>query len=136
MQNDGIEYLGSWPGSREAEQLLEGLDLTRAAVVAARWRDGFRDFELSLGDSRQILFRDCLQVSFNRPPGPEHESWTIDGWWTDEPSPVLQALSPEARFLYQHVVLQIGEALLRVAARSLEVLNGDVMPGDADEAPT
>lgn len=103
----------------DVDELLESLDLVGATVVGAEWTDQMRDFKLRLGDGRALLFRDCLQVSFNRPIGPDL-SLKIGGWWTDEPSPVLLSLGPEVRFLYQHLVFELGEGLLRVACRTLQ----------------
>lgn len=110
----------SW-GATGAEDLLESLVLAEALVASAAWLDGLGDFELHLADGRRVVFRDCLQVGFHRPLGFEREPPRITAWWTDEPSPVLQSLGPEVRFRYQHLVMEIGLAVLRVACRSVEL---------------
>ena len=101
------------------DELLEALDLPGALVVGAGWTDGLRDFQLELADGRALLFEDCLQVSFHR-GALANEPLAIGGWWTDEPSPLLASLPPEVRFLYRHIVFEIGEGLLRVACRSVQ----------------
>ena len=113
-------------GSEAIDDLLVALAPGTAAVAAA-WRAELRDFELGLSDGGRLLFRDCLQVSFHRRPsaGPP---WVIGSWWTDEPSPVLLSLEPQVRFVYRHVVLELGEGLLRLAYRRVEKLG----PGAAD----
>ena len=101
------------------DDLLESLDLTGAIVVGAGWIDGLSDLQLELEDGRALLFEDCLQVSFHR-GAIANESPAIGGWWTDEPSPLLASLPPEVRFLYHHIVFEVGEGLLRIACRSIE----------------
>jgi hypothetical protein len=100
------------------EGLLAELSLSGPPIVALRWLDGLRDFELCVADGRGLRFEDCLQVGYHRPLGPA-EPPTIGSWWTDEPSPVLLTLGPEVRLRYQHLVLELGEGLLRVACRSV-----------------
>jgi hypothetical protein len=113
------------------EETLQALDLAGSEVEDAGWLDGLRDFELTLADGRALLFRDCLQVSLHRPPA-ELESAEVGGWWTDEPSPVLLALDPAVRFQYQHLVVEIGAAVLRLAFRELEL----VLLDDDPEEPS
>jgi hypothetical protein len=103
------------------EETLQALDLTGSEIEDAGWLDGLHDFELTLTDGRALLFRDCLQVSLHRPPA-ELASATVGGWWTDEPSPVLLTLDPAVRFQYQHLVVEIGAAVLRLAFRKLELV--------------
>jgi hypothetical protein len=103
------------------DDTLQALDLTGSVLEDAGWLDGLLDFELTLNNRRALLFRDCLQVSVHRPPG-EFKTATIGGWWSDEPSPILLALDPAVRFQYQHLVLEIGDAVLRVAFRKLELI--------------
>ena len=104
------------------DEQLAALGLAGAEVVEARWAGGLRDFELRLTDGRQIVFRDCLQASFYRPLVAESTP-VIGAWWTDEPSPVLLTLDPLIRFLYSHLVFEIGDGLLRVACRDVEALD-------------
>ena len=101
------------------DEKLAGLDLAGAEVVEARWAGGLRDFDLHLTDGRRIRFRDCLQASFHRPLVAE-APLAIGAWWTDEPSPVLLTLDPRIRFLYSHLVFEIGDGLLRIACRDVE----------------
>lgn len=107
------------------EELLTALSLDAVPVTALRWLDSLRDFELGVADGRGLRFRECLQVSFHRPLGPD-EALTIGSWWADEPSPVILSLGPEVRFLFKHLVLEVGEGLLRVACRSIEVFGPSV----------
>lgn len=102
------------------EEVLESLELIGVEVVEAGWLSELRDFELVLADGRALVFRDCLQASLYRPPTPP-DGLAIESWWADEPSPVVLALDTRLRYLYSHVVFQIGEALLRVAFRELEL---------------
>jgi hypothetical protein len=104
-----------------AEDLLESLVLDRATVASVGWLDGMRDLQLDFEDGRSVVFRDCVQVAFHRPLAAEREPLRVTAWWADEPSPVLLSIGPEIRFSYQHLVIEIGEALLRVAYRSIEV---------------
>ena len=115
------------------DETLQALDLTGCVVADAGWLEGLGDFELTLEDGRALLFRDCIQVSMHRPPGPR-DGATIGSWWTDEPSPMLLSLAPEVRFQYQHLVLEVGEAMLRVAFRELELilLDEDAEPPSTD----
>jgi hypothetical protein len=107
-----------YAGGADIQDVLEGLDLIGASVIEAGWTSGLRDFEVCLADGRVLLFEDCLQASFHRPPsGPQ--PLEIGGWWTDEPSPVLLSLGPEIRFQYRHLVFELGDGLLRVACRRL-----------------
>jgi hypothetical protein len=116
------------PGSREdghapsaLEDLLESLDLVGARVVQASWANGMRDFWIDLEDGRSLLFEDSLQVTFHRSISLA-EPFTIRGLSADEPSPVLLSLGPEVRFGYSHLVLEVGDGLLRVAFRQLRAL--------------
>lgn len=102
----------------EIEALLERLALAGRIVRAAGWSDGLRDFQIELTSGRRLIFHDCLQASYVRPLGPP-EAPAVGAWWSDEPSPVITALGPEARFLYHHLVFEIGEGLLRVVFRRL-----------------
>lgn len=67
-----------------------------------------------------MLFRDCLQAGFHRAPSAQ-PPWTLGSWWTDDPSPLLLSLEPGVRYQYRHVVVELGEGLLRVACRSIEL---------------
>jgi hypothetical protein len=102
----------------DIQDVLEELDLIGASMIEAGWTSGMRDFEVRLADGRVLLFEDCLQASFHRPPSGT-QPFEIDGWWTDEPSPVLLSLGPEVRFQYRHVVFELGDGLLRVACRRM-----------------
>jgi len=87
-----------------------------------------RDFRVSLADGRRLTFRDCLQAGFHRSLNP-NEPLTIGGWWSDEPSPLLTSLGPEIRFLFEHLVFEVGEGLLRIACRSVDVSDPDGATG-------
>ena len=89
-------------------------------MVTAGFSSVLRDFELRAADGRGLLFRDCLQVSFHRPLG--DQPLAIGSWWTDEPSPILLTLGPQVRFLFKHMVIELGEGLLRVACRDVHAL--------------
>ena len=118
---------GAWaaesPSPEPVDDLLAAL-APDSAVVSAGWRGELRDFELGLSDGTRLLFRDCLQASFHRRPsaGPP---WIVGGWWSDEPSPMLLSLDPQVRFLYRHLVLELGEGVLRVAFRRLEQIGSE-----------
>jgi len=109
--------------SEPVDDLLAALPPGTAAVTAA-WRGQLRDFEVGLSDGTRLLFRDCLQASFHRRPS-DGPPWNVGGWWSDEPSPTLLSLDPRVRFLYRHLVLELGEGVLRVAFQRLERLESD-----------
>ena len=109
------------PLAQDHDEVLDGLALTDQIVVSAGWTEGLRDFDLDLADGRTVRFHDALQVSFTHPIGPPDPP-RIAGWWTDEPSPLLGTLGPEVRFLFHHLVFDLGESLLRVAFRDLELV--------------
>lgn len=104
----------------EIEAALDRLAISGDAVRSAGWSEGLRDFQVELMSGRRLVFRDCLQASYVRPLAPP-ETTVVDSWWSDEPSPVITALGPEARFLYHHLVFEVGEGLLRVVFRRLNV---------------
>jgi hypothetical protein len=113
---------GAFDVEPDLDDLLQAAQTAGATVASAGWRDGLRDFYLQFSNGQGILFRDCLQASLLRSPGAQAQPFELGGWWTDEPSPLLASLGPEIRLLYHHLVLEVGEALLRVAYRSLESL--------------
>src|SRR5687767_412453 len=104
------------------EDLLHAAQSADVTVVGAAWLDGLRDFQLHFSNGQGILFRDCLQASLLRPPSALAQPFELGGWWTDEPSPLLASLGPEIRLLYRHLVVEVGEAVLRVAYRSAEAI--------------
>lgn len=106
--------------SEEIDDLLARLEAGGPVVVEAGWRDELRAFVLTLASGQRLIFRDCLQASFHRAPSAQ-PPWPIGGWWTDEPSPLLLSLDPQVRFLYRHLVLELGEGLLRIACQSIEL---------------
>jgi len=114
----------------ELEDVFQSLRLDGAAVVAAGWRDGLRHFWLDLSNGHRLIFRDCLQLGFHRSLDFE-QPLSIGGWWTDEPSPLLQSLPPEVRLLFHHIMFEVGDGLLRVACRRIEAI-----PASADSEPT
>ena len=122
-RREPVEWGAVSPSPDPADDLLAALAPGTTAVLAG-WRGQLRDFELGLSDGSRLLFRDCLQASFYRRPS-AGAPWVIGGWWSDEPSPLLLSLDPQVRFLYRHLVLELGEGLLRVAFRRLEQLGPD-----------
>ena len=102
------------------EDLLHAAQSADVTVIGAAWLDGLRDFQLRFSNGQGILFRDCVQASLLRPPSALAQPLELTGWWTDEPSPLLVSFGPEIRLLYRHLVIEVGEALLRVAYRSAE----------------
>jgi hypothetical protein len=121
----------AWNGDH-LDALLESLDLTGAVLLAVGWSDGMRDFEIGLADGRFLLFEDCLQISFHRPPG-SGEPPLFGGWWIDEPSPVLTSLGPEIALQYRHLVFELGDGLLRVACRRVRA-GRDERPATTDSS--
>ena len=119
---DGESGLPAAAGPQSADTVdvvMESLG-TGAVVVDAGWLSELRDFKLRFQDGRELVFRDCLQVNLVRPPASEQEPLTLGSWWSDEPSPLVLSLGPEIRLLYQHLVIELGEVLLRVACRRVE----------------
>ena len=110
----------------EIDDLFATLTAPSSTVVAAGWDAELRDFALVLADARRLRFSDCLQVSFHRAPSAV-PPWTLGSWWSDEPSPFLLTMDPAVRFQYRHLVIEVGEGLLRVACRSVELSAPDPM---------
>lgn len=106
--------------SVDLDDLLDSLGLVGKQVVGASWSPSLGDFRIDLDDGSALICRGCLQAGFHRSlasAGP----YTVEGWWTDEPSPLLATLGAEVRFRFQHLVFDLGEGLLRVACRSVEL---------------
>jgi hypothetical protein len=99
---------------------LDALNLTDQEIVGAGWTDGLRDFQLDLADGRTIHFSDCLQASLQRALAPQPP--VIQGWWIDEPSPVLASLVPELRGRFHHVVFDLEESTFRVVFADVGLL--------------
>ena len=104
----------------DLQDALNEIGLYGVVIVEAGWTMGLRDFEIDLDDGRTIRFEDCLQASWQR-VSPQAERQNIEGWWLDEPSPLLQTLPPEVRFAYHHLVIETGGGLLRIAFRQLGI---------------
>jgi hypothetical protein len=115
----GAEILATARTPEEIDELFGAFVMDESATGAS-WRSDLRDFELMLSSGRSLHFRDCLQVSFHRSPSAV-APWPLGGSWADEPSPLLLSLDPQVRFLYRHLVVELGEGLLRVAFRAVEL---------------
>ncbi|MCC7105816.1 MAG: hypothetical protein IT307_11795 [Chloroflexi bacterium] len=103
----------------ELEGLLDAAGLAGAALVEAGFTPGMKDFEIDLADGRTIRFLDCLEVTWHRQAASD-EVLVVGGWWLDDPSPHIQAQLPELRHRFHHLVLELGDSLLRVAFQRLD----------------
>jgi hypothetical protein len=106
----------------DVEELLEAAGLAGATVVEAGFTPGMKDFEIDLADGRTIRFVDCLEVTWHRQVG--GEELVVGGLWLDDPSPHVQAQLPELRHRFHHLVLELGDSLLRIAFQRLDAEDG------------
>jgi hypothetical protein len=124
VPDDGTGQPAPTQTTTDLEDTFQSLGLDGAAVVAAGWRGGLRDLWLDLSNGRRLIFRDCLQFGFHRSLD-LGQPLAIGGWWIDEPSPLLQSLPLQVRLLYHHIVLEVGDGLLRVACRRVDETAAD-----------
>jgi hypothetical protein len=134
METPEAESAASGASAAAVESFLEALPLHGATVELAGWHEGLRDFQLDFAGGWSLLFQECLQASYVRPPGAP-EPPTVTAWWLDEPSPLLLSLRPEIRHLYSHLVLELGDALLRLAFLRVEAGQRDANDGGRADSP-